>query len=394
MYHHTHISLVIILMLLLPSGIQQKVYAQEIDIEAVIEKHSIGCPDIAFSASKLIPEYHGAGQPDSLRALLQYWEAHCGITEPMMRFTILWQIEAREFTDEWLPALLPEFLHDYRDAATAEDESLANYFFDFSAWAYFALYPGYNDFTRAMASGLQQLPDITPAEKFFALFYAHDFDEAMEQLNSGILSGTTIDTLFLLRESELLEMREAEEAEKQQQGSLTGFHAGFSFGTWMPTDKLKMLGNHPQIGLLAGRNTENVLFQAQVNLGFLEAPQAYIAEIGGSLYETTDFMQVYAGIHTGFDMLSNPRHSLYITGGVGYDGIDPRNNAEREEGVTGMIHALNINAGITYHRIFEGNRFFTIIVRHNFVDYRNNRGSDLSGNVITVGLGYGFQNIF
>ncbi len=376
------------------SGIIEKAYAQEIDIEAVIEKHSIGCSDIAFSASKLIPDYHRSGQSDTLKTMLQYWEKRCGVTEPMMRFTILWQIQAREFNDEWLPSLLPEFLDDYRDAMTAEDESLVNYYFDFDAWAFFALYPVYNDYTQALAFELQTLPDISAAESFFTLFYAHLFEEAMELLNKGMLAGTSIESLFLQRESELQETRGPQKEERQQQGSPPGFHVGFSFGTWMPTDKLKQLGNHPQVGMLAGRNTENALFQLQLNLGFLEAPQAYIAEIGGTLYETTDFLQLYAGIHTGFDMLSNPRHSLYITGGLGYDGIDPRNTAERDEGVTGMIHALNINAGITYHRIFEGNRFFSIIVRHNFVDYRNNRGSDLSGNVISVGLGYGFQNIF
>ncbi len=375
-------------------GITEKVYAQDIDIEAVIEKHSIGCSDIAFSASTLIPGYHRSGQSDSLRTLLQYWEEQCGITEPMMRFAILWQIQTREFSDEWLPAMLHAYLDDYRDAALAEDESLANFYFDFDAWAYFALHPAYNDYTRALALELQTLPDITALEIFFSLYYAHDFEEAMELLKSGMLSGTSIDSLFLLRESELQAIKDTEKLDRQQQGSLPGFHVGFSFGTWMPTDKLKQLGNHPQIGVLAGRNTENALFQLQVNLGFLEAPQTYISEIGGTLYETTDFLQVYAGVNTGFDMLSNPRHSLYITGGFGYDGIDPRNNAEREEGVTGMIHALNINAGITYHRIFEGNRFFSIIVKHNFVDYRNNGGTDLSGNVISVGLAYGFQHVF
>ncbi len=390
--HHITLSLTMVLMI--SSGIMKNAHAQEIDIEAVIEKHSIACSDIAFSASKLIPEYHRSRRSDTLTTLLRYWEEHCGITEPMMRFSILWQIQAREFNDEWLPALLPEFLYDYQDAALAEDESLANFYFDFEAWAYFPLYPGYNDYTRALAWELQQLPDISAAEKFFTLFYSHGFEEAMEQLSSGVLSGTTIDSLFLQRESELQEMQKAEKDERQQQGTLPGFHVGFKFGTWMPTDKLKQLGSHPQLGILAGRNTENALLQLQLSLGFLEAPQAYTAEIGGTLYETTDFLQVYAGIHTGFDMLSNPRHSLYITGGVGYDGIDPRNNAEREEGVKGMIHALNINAGITYHRIFEGNRFFSIIVKHNFVDYRNNGGSDLSGNVVSIGIGYGFQDIF
>ncbi len=381
------------MVLMISSGVIKNAHAQEIDIEAVIVKHSIACPDIAFSASTLIPDYHRGGQVDTLRALLQYWEKQCGITEPMMRFTILWQIQTREFDDAWLPALLPDFLDDYRDAATADDESLANYYFDFDAWAYFALHPDYNDYTRSMASELQQLPDITAAESFLTLFYAHDFEKAVEQLNSGLLADTSIDSLYLQRERELQQLQETQTEGRQKQ-SLPGFHAGFSFGTWMPTDKLRQLGNHPQIGLLTGGNTENMLFQLQLNLGFLEAPQEYVAEIGGILYETTDFLQVYAGLNTGFDMLSNPRHSLYITGGIGYDGIDPRNNAEREEGVTGMIHALNINAGITYHRIFDEKRFFSIIVRHNFVDYRNNGGSDLSGNVVSIGIGYGFQDIF
>jgi hypothetical protein len=390
---YKYLNTILALILTMLSGFITQVQAQDIDIEAVIEKHSIACSDIAFSASELIPKYHTAGQTDTLRTLLRYWEEKCGITEPMMRFAILWQIQTREFNDDWLPALLPDYLDDYREAATADDTNLADYYFDFDAWAYYALHPGYNDYTRSLASDLLLLPDLSATESFLTLFYAHNFEKAVEHLNSGMLAGTSIDSLYLQRERELQQLQEAQTEGRQQQ-SVPGFHVGFSFGTWMPTDELKLLGNHPQLGFLTGGNTENIMFQLQLNLSFLEASQAYSAEIGSTNYETTDFLQVYAGLNTGFDMLNNPKHSLYITGGIGYDGIDPRNNTEREEGITGMIHALNINAGITYHRIFNENRFFSIIVRHNFVDYRNHGGTDLSGNVVSIGIGYGFQDIF
>jgi len=125
-------------------------------------------------------------------------------------------------------------------------------------------------------------------------------------------------------------------------------------------------------------------------MGFLHTPHPYQAKIGGEIYDTQNFLQLYAGAQTGIDLLNNPLHSLYIKAGMGYDGIDPRNQQEREEEISGMINALNINTGIRYQRTFHEKRFFSIIVRYNVIRYRTHGGSDLSGNVVTAGVGYGF----
>ncbi len=373
--------------------------AQDIDAESLILKHSISCPEIALSTTELIPQYHQDNKTDTIHTLLQYWQERCGITEPLMRYKVLQQIQNREFNHDWLPSRLPDYLDDYKDAATTDDENAANYFFDFDAWEYHALHPGFNDFTRTLASSITGLPDLSPVEMYFLSFYTDDFDAAREILAGGLLDGTRLDSVFQLREAmqqvEIYdggplgkEVQLVEESGETQ--SQPGFQAGFSFGTWMPTGKLKQLGTHPQIGLMAGGNGRRTFFGIHIKMGFLHTPHPYQAKIGGEIYDTQNFLQLYAGAHAGIALLNNPQHALYLKAGMGYDGIDPRNHQEREEEISGMINALNVNTGIRYQRKFQENRFFSIMVRYNVVRYSNKGGTDLSGNVVTAGLGYGF----
>ncbi len=399
--HKTH-GLIMIISIIIASV--SNAAAQDIDAGALIRKHIITCADIAFSASELIPQFHHENKSDTIHSLLQFWQDRCGIPEPMMRYNILRQVQNRAFNDDQLPDKLPDYLADYKDAATTDEENYANFFFDFDAWEYHELHPGFNDFTYSLASSMKELPDLSPVERYFINFYSHDFEAAKELLSGGFLEGTHLDSVLhsevTRQQVEIFEGVELGEgdhpgkevqlvSEAQETRSQKGFHAGFSFGTWMPTGNLNRLGTHPQLGFIAGGNSRKALFGIHLKVGFLHTPHPYQAKIGGEIYDTQNFLQLYAGAHAGIDLLNNPLHALYITGGIGYDGIDPRNHHEREDEIPGMIHALNLNTGLRYQRILEETKFLTIIIRYNLVGYRNKGGTDLSGNVVTIGVGYG-----
>lgn len=401
---HLQKPLVLLIIIALFDGMISNADAQQIDAGALIRKHSLTCAEIAYSVSELIPNFHRENKKDTINSLLKYWQERCGITEPMMRYSVLQQIQSRAFNDKGLPGRMPDYLADYKDAATTEDESYASFFFDFDAWEYHELHPEFNEFTFSLATSIKNLPDLSPVDRYFIYFYSHDFEAAKELFTGGFLVGTQLDSILkseatrhqveiykgdkvkedIQVSKEVGLINEAQEAQSQK-----GFHAGLSFGTWIPTGNLNQLGTHPQFGIIAGGNSLNLLLGIHLKLGFLHTPYPYRAKIGGEIYDTRNFLQVYAGAHAGIDLLNNPQHALYLTGGLGYDGIDPRNHHEREEEIPGMINTFNLNTGIRYQRVLEESKYFTVIVRYNIVRYRNKGGTDLSGNVVTIGIGYG-----
>ena len=479
-------------------------------MEDLILKHSINCSDIAVAATKLIPMLHGevktdtsgADTPkaDTLRAILSYWQEHCGVTEPLMRYTVLTEIRAGTFHESRLPALVLDYLDDYMDAAITDTETFSDYFFDFRRGEYVAMHPGFNDFSALLADQLREIPNLHPIELFFADFYANDFEDALLRLESGQLEGSMMDSLYRpdnpLRETQVAmrarrmlplpgddfpdgpevpgveldrdtvhregtdaptgrpEDQTTQAAEKtafresdppkaradttDQNGrrrgapdmytpetdtrdrrdhreshdpddprhaedpgmrqirpqDRPGVHWGGTLGWWSPMGKLRTMGHHPQAGFIAGGTTRNFLAGFQMKIGFLNTPVHYEAVVDGELYETRNFTQIFLGIHGGINVFGDPVHSFYITGGVGYDGIDPLKYSHRQEDstdVSHMINSLNLNTGLTYKRIINEQRFFSVMLRYNFLNYRNRGGSDLSGDVITVGFAYGIH---
>lgn len=352
--------------------------AQDIDVEEMITRHSIDCEDIARSSTSMIPGYYQEEKTDTLQAILRYWEESCGITEPMMRFTILWQIETNTFNEDWLPDLLPAMLMDYREATESDTDT--HDYFHFGEWEYHTIDEGYRQFTSSMAQSLQVYEDLSPVEIFFTEFYGNDFTRAMSRLKNGELEGTRVDSLYTDYIEETREVRPAGYA-----------FGGIYFGFWNPSGNLDAMGVHPQLGMSVDVVRGRALYGIQLRLGFGDTSRPYTTEVGGSFVSTNNFLQMTAGLQAGIDLLNRPGHSLFMTGGLAYDAIDPASTADREAGLTGDLQTLNLHAGMTLHRRFDRGNLFAISVNYHIVDYDNPGGTDLSGNVITFGVAYGIM---
>ncbi len=364
---------VLLLFVLIAGAPTVRGQGQEIDVESMIRRQHITCSEIAFGATGLIPTHHMEGNTDTLQSILRYWEYHCGITEPMMRFTILWQIQSKTFNEDWLPDRLILYLDDYQEAI--ENPEHGHYFFDFDAWEYHALDPEFNTFTAQMADGLMEFGDLDSLERFFALFYSHDFEAAWLILAGDSLPGTRLDTLY---------QDQAEQSLSRQR-----LHLGFYFGMWRPGGKLDLFGLSPQIGLMLEGNNERFLYGIHMKMAFGAPRQRYEVVVDGQSYQTRNMLQFHIGLLAGIDMLKSESNSLFLAPGLGYDGIDPFSQSDRDAGIGKTLHSYNLNAALIYQRRLETRNVVTILLRYNVVNYRNTGGTDLSGNVITFGLGYG-----
>ena len=420
-YSPLHIRYWLLLAFLFAATPQTK--AQEIDVEMLILRSTINCHDIVFGATRLIPQYHENRDSDTIPALLSFWEGRCGMPEPLMRYKVLRNIQQGVFHENQLPPRVLNYLYDYRDAAETTAAQYANYYFDFDAWDYVAMYPGYNDFTLALAGVLKDLPNLQPIEAFFVDFYTHDFEQAMVMLESGALEGSVLDSLYQLRDRPLRVQPtqgqyqpdalrgDAYEAAGQHRPESTpitvgrtrarqqpnlfevpAFHWGASLGFWTPRGSLSTLGNHPQLGFLVGATQKRWLFGFDARLGFLNTPVEYQVIFDNEPYDTRSFTQIYLGGHAGLALLHQYPNALYLLLGMGYDGIDPIKHSHRsEEAFRGpdVIHSYNFNGGLSFKRVLESQHFIGFNIRFNLVDYKNKGGTDLSGNVITAGVTFG-----
>lgn len=360
-------------MVVLWFGVSGPSFSQHINVEPIIAQESIACPDIAFTLTHLLPLSHRDNQPDTIYAMLNHWQYHCGGPEPMVRFRILYQIETNTFSDYWYPDNILTLLDDYKDLSSQRHP----YYYDYFWGDYIPIHPSFNDFTMNLATYLQRFADLKPIESFFLEFYSHQFDQANKRLSSGELAGTRIDSLFRERQQQLL------------LGKKTAI--GLYVGAWMPRSGLSILGNHLQIGIVAQRTKNRIATNLYMNLGLLNAPNDYAVVVNNVLYTTRSFLGIQAGVDLGYEIIKTKRMALLPLVGVAIEGFEAFSVSDQETfGLSKFIGSLNLNAGAEYRIKTIENAHIGIQGRYHLVNYQNEGGSDLSGNVVTFGLILGF----
>lgn len=353
------------------------VIAQQVNDQGLWDKNTLSCQQAAQFYTKLIPILHKANETDSLYAIIAGWEEACGLPEPLLRFHILHQIEINAFSENWFPSDLPGILSDYREISKWDDP---NFYLDRHHNKYFAIDPSYNDFSTNLALHLQQYTDLKPIELFFIDFYSHNFDHAMQRLNSGQLAGTRLDSLF---------RAEAEVAKKTPKP-----YFGFYGGLWKPNGSLALLGNHPQIGLSYGVVRQKLLLEAVLKIGFLQSPNYYEVVVNNMGYRTKNFSNIHLSGRVGFVASDRNRNQVIFSIGLGYEGIEAFSSKQQEEeGLSRMISSASFSPGAEFRIPVSTNSFLGLIIRYNFLGFitRANE-TPLKGNALQFGVLWGFYN--
>ncbi|MFO7979101.1 MAG: hypothetical protein R6U64_10620 [Bacteroidales bacterium] len=175
-------SLLVFMLLLFPGQSR----AQEIQVEQLIVERSISCREIAFTTTMLLEEFYEKQQHDTIHALMRYWESHCGMQEPMMRFLTLHMIATNTFYEEWYPENILMLLDDYQ--AAQDMGEYQNYYYDYSGWEFYPVNPGFNAFTRQLAEDLKRYEDLSETERFFLEYYSNNFRTALQMQKDGLLT--------------------------------------------------------------------------------------------------------------------------------------------------------------------------------------------------------------
>jgi hypothetical protein len=165
-------------------------------------------------------------------------------------------------------------------------------------------------------------------------------------------------------------------------------------GLWVPTGNLSLLGAHPYCGFQIGARYKRLLVNATVAFRFIKSANEYQVVEEGQLYNSHKFFGGYIGLDGGFDVLQTPGHEISVLAGCGFDGFDAlyfeNNSSIDDDDVTRSINSLNLNAGLGYkYYISPRGGYIGLDLKYNFLFYKNNGGTDLSGNAVTLGLIFG-----
>ncbi len=362
-------------------------------VEEMMTKRVLNCDDIYYNAITMIPKLYREGKTDTLQAVLNYWQKNCGLTEPSVVFSILYAIEKGTFYEELNNIYqLPDGLNKEAQRAYYE-KNILSYLTDNASFYnrqyysarykhfYFVACVEYSNFIRSMASSISDKPNLSPVERFLVAYYTEPSVRKLRDLSDSVYAGTLIQRAYL---------------GEQRFG---GTEVSMQMGYWMPQGKLSVIGNHFTWGSTLGGCTSNFLYSFSYDFRFGNAPNYYYVVNNDSLQKTHDHIGYYLGLNFGWVVLRSKTHEVSLLGSMAYDGIEVIANTSTSNSTDNSktLSSFNLNTGIGYkvfltHRRTENSirhSFFSLQAKYNFLNYANHGGTDLTGNSISINLGYG-----
>jgi hypothetical protein len=345
-------------------------------IEGLFTKKLLPCNEIIYNCSLLIPEHYEKQNLDTVAALVNYWEEHCGLNEELLRLKILLSIKGDSLNENiYSDVSIIKALLLYRNRKIEEKNSpgyLKSYYG-------FGISAGYDNFTKNLANSLVKDTTNSALEQFFLEFYSNNFDKIFLKLQDSSLHHTSLQKAYKTEEKTLSKKLDP--------------HISLFSGILVPLGNLKIVGNRPIFGIKGGFNKKNFLLDAALDFRFGPSKNTYFVQYQDSLIKTKQFFGVLFGLETGYRLFNQKMNEIDLLGGIGLDGIDVLNIGKPEDPnrITKSLNSLNLNLGIGFRHYFQNRTYWGIEARYNFVNFKNTGGTDLTGNTISIRLNIGLS---
>ena len=180
------------------------------------------------------------------------------------------------------------------------------------------------------------------------------------------------------------------------------FHYDVFIGTFIPTQKAKLIGVKPVLGASFGINTGVTTYDLTAEIRFGKTKDSY--ELANS--DRTDH---YSGAYFGIDILRETwtikNNQILLFGGAGLDlfEIEPAEysdpsflefilfgDEEIQTKDSRNIFSLNLNFGVIFRFYNKKKNYYAIRYRYNFVDYNSSKIlTDMTGNFHSITFSFG-----
>ncbi|MFN7328073.1 MAG: hypothetical protein ACK5UP_01055, partial [Bacteroidota bacterium] len=156
------------------------------------------------------------------------------------------------------------------------------------------------------------------------------------------------------------------------------------FGYWTPYGNNEILGSKPSFGVLFGWGKKKMLYDIVMEFRFGSPKQEYTIQYNGSPTKTSHYFGGYIGFDFAYEIKKYERSTLYLLGGIALDGFDAVKGSKTQKGQS--FFSLNLNGGLGWRVFSRDGAYAGVELRHNFNNYSNPGGTDLSGNSVTARL--------
>jgi hypothetical protein len=168
-----------------------------------------------------------------------------------------------------------------------------------------------------------------------------------------------------------------------------GIHAAAYSGVWIPHGNLSHVGSHTYIGFQLGASgmipRVSISVSCAARLGSMS--EWINVKNDDSVYQSNSYSAAYIGLDGSYALARYKAHVLDIEGGLALDvqRVLSLKRTDINTKVTQTIFSPDINVGLGYKCWFN-KTYIGVDVKYHFLFYKNDGGTNLSGNAITVGL--------
>ena len=337
------------------------------------QDNSSACRQYHYNFERQVPRLYREDKLDSILDVIDYIKTECGPAANLEVVQDLVMADRGEMSDSLIgPATFSQMLW-YR----SEQENLISWR-KFS-YLHSALQPidnthdNFLKFENDLACGVYSNPDASRVGKLLGQFYCGEYDTVFARIQSDEFKGTNIQNSYnrFVQKTKML---------FPARGNIA-----LIIGGWMPQGNNDVLGNHPYFGLHVGGETHRWRTDFVFNYRFGSSKNDYEVDSLGQIITTDEYRSVLLGIDGGLKLWDNMAFSTDIFIGCSYDAIySVQKTHDPDKNVT--FGSLAASCGLR-HRFFidrTSGLYFGGVLRYSVVDYDNFRGTDLSGNTLSV----------
>jgi hypothetical protein len=351
------------------------------DLDHYMVRRNLECEDVSLNCFRILPDLFYEDKPDSVFAFLDFWADHCGHSEPIVRTEILAHIWEGNFSEDlYGKRILDDLLWFRLKLSDVRSDWTTHYWryeaYDASEAEQLDALVDYDEFIADLADQLRPATKPGSLEHLFCLFYMGEPDSLL----LGIREDRNRDT----------KLRRYYDEEVARLRRVSDLDIAVTFGSWQPTRKLEVVGNHFALGALLGLSGKRWIGRVAGEVRLGKSSNYYSVRRAGDPESTLEYLGVYGGVEAGMRLWRSRHHAVDLLVGVGYDGIRallPNEDRLAEEGDTEYegdwwLNTVNRNATLGYRYFFgpNSNTQIGLEVRYEVAGYETGGGgTDLDG---------------
>lgn len=338
------------------------------------------CRKYHYNFERQAPRLYEENQIDSILDVIDYIKTECGPAANLEVTQLLILANQNQLGDSLIgPATIPQMLW-YR----SEQEKILNW--RNLAYLYGESQPidnthdSFTKFRTNLARLVYSNSDISPESRVLGQFYSGEFDSAFSLIQANEFEDTSLREYY----DDFIRITKGKYPSRGNVAIITG--------GWFPQGSNEVLGKHPHIGIQLG--SENHRWRADfiIDYRFSRAKNKYEIDSLGQIISTDEFSNWLFGFDCGIKLIDNTTFSTDIFVGCGYDAIYSIKEAADPD-KDKILGAFTTSIGLR-HRFFSDKKKGTYIggmIRYSLVDHNNPRGTDLSGNTLSISFMVGMS---